>query len=165
MGGRGNYLEIPDFQRSFSWTGDQAKDLFDDINDFIKEHGKKFLKYQYFLGSIVAYPESDALKLIDGQQRIASLTILAACIRDRLLDLDEFKANQLHFDLIQEELRSGSGGEVRNKLTLNKDDQVYFNTLIQTYPSVKAPKPILASTKKISKSGASLTERLVSGNI
>jgi len=111
MGGRGNYLEIPDFQRSFSWTGDQAKDLFDDINDFIKEHGKKFLKYQYFLGSIVAYPESDALKLIDGQQRIASLTILAACIRDRLLDLDEFKANQLHFDLIQEELRSGSGAK------------------------------------------------------
>jgi hypothetical protein len=150
LGGRGNYLKIPPFQRSFSWTGDQAKDLFDDITDFVKVHQRKLLSAEYFLGSIVAFPEGDARQLIDGQQRIASLTILAACIRDRLQEIDPNEAGKLHVDLIQEELRSGRGGERRNKLTLNNDDQPYFHALVQTYPRPKImPRPELASTRKI----------------
>ena len=38
IGSNRNYIEIPPFQRSFSWTGDQAKDLFDDITDFVAKY-------------------------------------------------------------------------------------------------------------------------------
>lgn len=147
IGGRGNYVKIPPFQRSFSWTGDQAKDLFDDINRFVNNNpGRKMDDAEYFLGAIVAFPEGRALELIDGQQRIASLTILLSCIRDKLEPLDQTEANKLHFDLIQEQVRRG---QIVNKLTLNQADQDYFSRLIQKFPRGGRPKATLASHKKI----------------
>ncbi len=86
-------FEIPIFQRPFSWEQDNFQQLFDDINDAsienLDEHGKSNKDYEpYFLGAIILWSqeikndESGRYAVIDGQQRLISLAILMAIIRD-----------------------------------------------------------------------------------
>lgn len=73
------FYEIPEFQRPFSWEKDQFEDLIDDLvgADPTKE---------YFLGTIVYYKDIGVRMVVDGQQRLTSLMILLACLRDRIAD-------------------------------------------------------------------------------
>lgn len=72
-------LAVPVYQRSYAWEARHVTDLFQDIADAINRN-----EPEYFLGSIViientsgSYPE-----VVDGQQRLATTTILLAAIRD-----------------------------------------------------------------------------------
>src|SRR5699024_1358799 len=86
-----DYLfNIPSVQRPYSWTTAEAGELLDDLLDFIDhynitEQNINNVDEPYFLGSIVLVkgeePRSDVL---DGQQRITTLTILLAVLRDYL---------------------------------------------------------------------------------
>jgi uncharacterized protein with ParB-like and HNH nuclease domain len=71
-------LEVPRYQRSYSWRDDNIDDFY---NDFIKTSQDQL----NFLGTLV-FDASDkgSYFLIDGQQRIITLTILFAVIRDIL---------------------------------------------------------------------------------
>ncbi len=71
---------IPIYQRPLSWGKDNFDQLFEDILDAISS-GQK----QYFLGSIILQEHRDGknrFDIVDGQQRISSLAILMAVIRD-----------------------------------------------------------------------------------
>jgi len=73
-------FKIPIYQRPLSWEKDNFDQLFEDIFDAMSSNEK-----QYFLGSIILQEhEHDKNKyyLVDGQQRISSLAILMAVIRD-----------------------------------------------------------------------------------
>jgi uncharacterized protein with ParB-like and HNH nuclease domain len=74
------FYEIPEFQRPFSWEKDQFEELIDDLSeaDSTKE---------YFLGTIVYYKSDGVRMVVDGQQRLTSLMILLACLRDRIADV------------------------------------------------------------------------------
>ncbi len=74
---KNNFFKIPMYQRPFSWDDDQFDDL---VTDLMKADRNQ----QYFLGSIVLHKNSDNLVVVDGQQRLTSLLILLACIRDRI---------------------------------------------------------------------------------
>lgn len=79
---------IPSYQRPYSWTTDEAGILFDDLYDFyISENSEE----NYFLGSIVLIKKDDipSSDVIDGQQRLTTLTILLAIIAHNLTDSDE----------------------------------------------------------------------------
>jgi len=80
-------FSIPLFQRPYAWTTEQAGELLDDLLTFIDE-GKKPLDElnPYFLGSIVLIKEEKSSKaeVIDGQQRLTTLTILLAVLRKML---------------------------------------------------------------------------------
>lgn len=80
-----SFYEIPSFQRPFSWDEDNFRDLIDDLLE-------TDAKSQYFLGSIVYYSENGDRMVVDGQQRLTSLMILLACIRD-LVDEDKVKSD------------------------------------------------------------------------
>lgn len=69
------FYEIPEFQRPFSWDKEHFEELVDDLIE--AEQGT-----YYFLGTIVYYPESGVRMVVDGQQRLTSLMILLACLRD-----------------------------------------------------------------------------------
>lgn len=90
-------FEIPDYQRAYSWTKENLQQLVDDINDSInmnkEEFGGNFEKFQpYFIGSIVLCSKEykddgwGLYDVIDGQQRLTSIIILIAAIRDLLTD-------------------------------------------------------------------------------
>lgn len=77
-------LRVPHYQRPYAWKVESAQELLSDLLAFMGDGlGKADDLPPYFLGSIVlvkddAYPEAD---VIDGQQRLTTLTILLAALR------------------------------------------------------------------------------------
>lgn len=78
---------IPSYQRPYAWTVDQASELFDDLYDFFRAEEEE----GYFLGSIVLIKEEGSARaqVVDGQQRLTTLTILLAVIASRSTGEDQ----------------------------------------------------------------------------
>lgn len=71
------------YQREYTWSSANINELLEDLadaflRDYNPEHERKAVaKYQpYFLGPVVTAAPSGALNLVDGQQRLTSLTLL-----------------------------------------------------------------------------------------
>ena len=80
----GSYqFEIPDYQRPYAWTTGQATELFDDLYSAMQDARVSGASSQYFLGSIVLIKNDRDPKamVVDGQQRLTTLTILFAALR------------------------------------------------------------------------------------
>lgn len=75
----GTYL-IPRFQRPFSWDKDNVEEFWvDSIAEFKKD---------YFIGAFVTYNiSSSSYGLVDGQQRLTTITIALCAIRDKFIEL------------------------------------------------------------------------------
>lgn len=117
---------IPSFQRPYSWTEDQTRELFNDLHDFYVEESSE---EQYFLGSIVLVKEDDKphSEVIDGQQRLTTLTILLAALTSRLTgdNRADFK------NYIIEPGRASQGIVPKPRLQLRKVDNPFFCTYVQ----------------------------------
>src|SRR6266498_1548851 len=71
------YYRIPRFQRPYSWTRENIQDFWDDVVKNTPE--------SYFIGSMVVFRDgSQRYGVVDGQQRLTTITVLLAVIRDRL---------------------------------------------------------------------------------
>lgn len=74
------YYRIPRFQRPYSWDRDNIQDFWTDI---VKENSG-----DYFIGSMVVYKEDgQRFGVVDGQQRLTTITILLCALRNQLTDL------------------------------------------------------------------------------
>ena len=71
---------IPEYQRPYAWTEEQAETLFEDLWDFTVSRGGTKSKESYFLGSVVYCESNGEQEIIDGQQRITSLFLLLRAI-------------------------------------------------------------------------------------
>ncbi|MDH3006746.1 DUF262 domain-containing protein [Gordonia alkanivorans] len=73
-------FRIPEYQRPYSRKPEHALQLLDDLGEALDEPGDE----PYFLGSIVLVkrPEAAQADVIDGQQRLTTLTILLSVLRD-----------------------------------------------------------------------------------
>jgi len=88
------WFRIPDYQRSYVWGKDEISELIDDVN-YASKHNPEG---QYFLGSMVLRKATctiddvsfEEYELLDGQQRLTTLMLMLACIRDRVSD-DQLK--------------------------------------------------------------------------
>ena len=75
---------IPDYQRSYIWSDEQANELWTDLMDVYvtnpdDRHG------EYVLGAIVTLQKkSDTIEIVDGQQRLVTLTLMFCALRDTL---------------------------------------------------------------------------------
>ena len=125
------YYTIPKYQREYTWGSREWELLFNDVVS--NDNG-------YFLGSIICVDTSvsslgdTTLEVIDGQQRLTSLSILLATIckmiEDRKAELDEYRLNDL-FNL-KKELVLRRDGRFNARVTpqiqnYNRDD--YFSLL------------------------------------
>ncbi|MGB4060172.1 MAG: DUF262 domain-containing protein [Burkholderiaceae bacterium] len=70
-----NYYKIPRFQRPYSWDRDNIHDFWTDI------HNHK--PSEFFIGSMVVYVKGNYRHIVDGQQRLTTITILLAALRDK----------------------------------------------------------------------------------
>lgn len=71
---KGAKFIIPPYQRPYKWEINECEILWNDIiNAYEESKGKK---YEYFLGSIIAFSQDDEFQIIDGQQRITTFTLL-----------------------------------------------------------------------------------------
>lgn len=76
------FYRIPRFQRPYSWDRENVGDFWEDA--ILAEDP------DYFIGSFVLYRakgDPDLLFVVDGQQRLTTITILLAAVRDSLHDL------------------------------------------------------------------------------
>jgi uncharacterized protein with ParB-like and HNH nuclease domain len=83
----GARFSVPIYQRSFSWTADETLELWEDLFGAVKRKG------EYFLGTIVLQRKSsEAQEIIDGQQRLACITMLFSAIRNVFLSSRDDRA-------------------------------------------------------------------------
>ncbi|PUD07297.1 hypothetical protein C2S37_01450, partial [Helicobacter pylori] len=103
---------IPIYQRVYSWEKEQCKQLWDDI---VKTGGNDQMN-GHFIGSIVFVQDGiyatnyNELLIIDGQQRLTTITLLFIALRDHLNDEDEF-------------LKKFSRQKIRNRYLINSDEK------------------------------------------
>ncbi len=67
-------LTIPIYQRPYRWTTESALTLFNDIYSSFEENIP-----EYRIGSVVLHLEKDKFNIVDGQQRITTISILVYC--------------------------------------------------------------------------------------
>ncbi len=118
---------IPAYQRPYAWTTEETNTLFDDLYGFfISENEDE----NYFLGSIVLIKENTDRKadVIDGQQRLTTLTILFSVLADNLTDPKK-KASCMK--RLQEEGDELAGIASLPRVFLREWDQEFFNKYIQ----------------------------------
>ncbi len=81
---KGNFIKIPRFQRPYDWDRDNLTEFWADLKDRSEP--------EYFMGSLVSFgdlKEKNLTSLVDGQQRITTITIMLATIRNALDGLQE----------------------------------------------------------------------------
>lgn len=118
---------IPSYQRPYAWTVDQASELFDDLFDFYKSEPKE---ESYFLGSIVLIKPEESKRhaaVIDGQQRLTTLTILLAALASIL----EREQRDILCKYIREPGNEFEGLEPKPRLTLRERDKAFFLKYVQ----------------------------------
>lgn len=134
-----DYLfQIPPYQRPYAWTTDEAGELFDDIWSACKESDKLDDLAPYFLGSIVliksdAEPRAD---VVDGQQRLTTLTILLTVLRD--LAETEKSASEID-EFVKQAGNSVLGTADEYRLTARKKDAQFFRDCIQSSEPTAPP--------------------------
>lgn len=122
---------IPDYQRPYSWTTEQATELIDDLID-ARERALESSDRDtpYFLGSIVLIKQEGApdAQVVDGQQRLTTLTLLLAAIRAGLTNPS---ARSDLSKRIYEEGDSILGTPNRYRIALRQRDRDFFRSHVQ----------------------------------
>jgi uncharacterized protein with ParB-like and HNH nuclease domain len=96
-----SYFYIPRFQRPYSWEEENIQDLW---NDLISSQ-----ESEYFIGSMVVYRrDKQQFGIVDGQQRLTTLTILLCSIRDKFLEIGERDLAEGIHQLIERRDRSNN---------------------------------------------------------
>jgi len=80
----GYLFEIPAYQRPYAWTTEQTAELLDDLLTAMDGNVEMEEVSPYFLGSIVLIkdPTRALAEVVDGQQRLTTLTILFCVLRE-----------------------------------------------------------------------------------
>jgi len=121
-------FEIPAYQRPYAWEEDQVRELLTDIlqaMDNAEASGGI-----YFLGSIVLIklPNETQAKVIDGQQRLTTLTILLSVLRD--LTTDQYMCFERESYIFQKG-SSDRGTTDQYRLLLRERDRAFFLKHVQ----------------------------------
>lgn len=117
---------IPIFQRVYSWTKRQCEQVWDDMLEANDE------KTMHFMGMLISKPDSrvgdvDRAEIIDGQQRLTTMTLMLIALRDMLRaegsEQGSMKADEIDKTYLQT-------SERRCKLVLSEQDQPVLERLV-----------------------------------
>lgn len=132
------YYHIPPYQREYSWGKDNWEKLFDDIIE--NECG-------YFLGSIICIENDQQSDVIDGQQRLTTISILLNALysvitkynrnysEDKILDFVENESNVLAYGTLKKMLYLNKAKLTLSIQNQNNDDYeyiLYSNNILQS---------------------------------
>jgi len=133
---------IPIYQRTYSWTEKECRQLWDDV---LRTGGNGEIS-AHFVGSIVYIEKGlyqvssqSPLLVIDGQQRLTTVTLLIAALAQALGDtepVDGFSARKLrNYYLLNPE----EDGERRYKLLLSQTDKASLTAIVGNEEQPKEP--------------------------
>ena len=122
-------FSIPAYQRPYAWTTEETGELFDDLLLAMGEEDSSEAS-PYFMGSIVLIknPEKPEAEVVDGQQRLTTLTLLICVLRDRL---NEDLAGHAQ-GYVAEAGNPFAGLQDSYRLRLRARDADFFKTKIQS---------------------------------
>jgi hypothetical protein len=142
----GYRFEIPRYQRPFAWTTEQGGEMFDDL---LGAAGAQSLSGgddvdPYFLGSLVLVKREDTpdAEVVDGQQRLTTLTILLATLRHYV---------SLEFAEALEKLIYQKGDPIRRRsdqprLLPRERDRSFFESYVQSPEGLQQVRLIAVDT-------------------
>lgn len=118
-------FEIPSYQRPYAWTVEQTSELFEDLYDFFNSQKED----AYFLGSIVLIKKDGIARseVIDGQQRLTTLTILLSVIAASHENLKDD-----YGEYVNEPGRESQGLDPQPRLTLRDRDSDFFTKYVHS---------------------------------
>ena len=91
------FFLVPDYQREYVWKADdQVEQFLTDIDNEYDENAEQ--QESYFIGSIIIVKNKNKYDVIDGQQRLTTITLTLCAIRDLLSnqELTELQKNHLN---------------------------------------------------------------------
>jgi hypothetical protein len=159
-------LGVPFYQRSYSWrttedqesrrdTGEEKLQVAEYWNDLI---GSFHNRISYFLGTVVLARDGDEGRqlVIDGQQRLATTSLLLAAARDRFYagGAEDFASSTQQDYLGKFDRRVGAD---RPKLILNTDDRDFYERRVVLKEEAE---PINFSQRLLVDAYAYLSERI-----
>ena len=131
-------IQVPAYQRSYVWTSKEAGTLLENILETMEDRskGSYFLSYMLFLDANpqrarsrlpnwVRAPAPHVLQVIDGFQRLTTLTILLCVLRD----LDSGKGETAG-ERVREAVGTAGAG-LRPRLSLHAGDDEFFDAHVR----------------------------------
>lgn len=131
---------IPLYQRAYSWTTEQSEELLQDLLRAMDSDEESIDDIPpYFLGSIVLIKgEEPDSQIIDGQQRLTTLTMLLSVLRS--LSKPQYVESLTTFLCEQGNIITGT--PKRYRLKLRQRDAKFFQEYIQSEGGIEAIKKI-----------------------
>ncbi len=127
-----NKLSVPLYQRSYAWEESHVSDLYDDLLTSIRNS-----EDEYFIGSLVVSSGTERDEVVDGQQRLATISILLAAIRDYFYKIDDTeRAEDIQNQYLSS--RDRRSQEVIPSLKLNNNDNNFFYNRIILHPPISS---------------------------
>lgn len=157
---KGVKYAIDYYQREYQWQAEQMNDLVNDLtsrflDDYVQGHERKKVKEygHYFLGSIIISVKDGANYIVDGQQRLTSLTLLLIFLRnlqrdlkvekpanvDELIFSEAYGEKSFNLDIPDRAMCMDSLFDGRDYDTTNETDSVQnlvarFNGIAEVFP-------------------------------
>jgi Protein of unknown function DUF262/Protein of unknown function (DUF1524) len=138
------HFSIPCYQRPYSWTIAEAGQLLEDVLTAAGIDGGVAAEPDYFLGAILLLDgaggdlpkarerEPRQFEIVDGQQRLVTLAILAAVLRDLGTDRWRWGARDRLDQLVGADASAARLKGVRFRIELRSREQDFLETYIQT---------------------------------
>ena len=127
---------VPIWQRLYSWYTEEWEDLWNDIMDLYKKAHEENVRGEHFLGPIVVKSlewkvgAMQRLTLIDGQQRLATLLLLCALVRNLSKESEEYEdlVDEIEDHFLMNKYQKES--KDRLKLCPTQADYIVFNQIV-----------------------------------
>ena len=130
LGDATGFLVVPDYQRHYSWEREEFEVFWQDLTSFAWDDSAQ--TSTYFLGAIILVKETE-LEILDGQQRIATLTILLSSLARFFDTIGDRKLHGITTRHLKNEQTSGPD---LHYLRMNDLDEYFFKNYVQEYRNI-----------------------------
>lgn len=132
--GNGLSYHVPPFQRDYSWTEDEWDDLWQDILELSEEGGEP----SHYMGYLVLQSsDSKRFDIIDGQQRLTTISIMILACLGHLKDLISNNLDAENNTKRKDQLQNSYIGYLdpvslipQSKLELNRHNNRFYQTYL-----------------------------------
>lgn len=141
---KGNRLQVPANQRNYAWEDAQVEQLLEDLSR--AQHDEE----NYFLGTVVTISrDGDVLEVVDGQQRLATTTLVLVAIRDylRTVEGEDMLVKSIEGDFLT--IIDRKKREVVPRVRLNVEDNEFFAALLAREDNEPLPEPKRTSHERV----------------